>query len=74
MLFVPALVLTAGCASQSQTVSPADLVLTNGRVVTVEESQPEAQAIAITGDRIVAVGSSGDIRPYVGPAHAGRST
>ena len=68
MLFVPALVLTAGCASQSQTVSPADLVLTNGRVVTVEESQPEAQAIAITGDRIVAVGSSGDIRPYVGPA------
>ena len=67
MLFVPALVLTSGCASQSQTVSPADLVLTNGRVVTVEESQPEAQAIAITGDRIVAVGSSGDIRPYVGP-------
>ena len=68
MLFVPALVLTAGCASQSSTVSPVDLVLTNGRVVTVEESQPEAQAIAITGDRIVAVGSSGDIRPYVGPA------
>src|SRR6476619_2974241 len=68
MFFVPALVLTAGCASQSQTVRPADLVLTNGRVVTVEESQPEAQAIAITGDRIVAVGSSGDIRPYVGPA------
>ena len=68
MLFGPALVLTAGCASQGQTVSPADLVLTNGRVVTVEESQPEAQAIAVTGDRIVAVGSSGDIRPYVGPA------
>ena len=68
MLFVPALVLAAGCASQSQTVSPADLVLTNGRVVTVEESQPEAQAIAVTGDRIVAVGSSGDIRQYVGPA------
>ena len=68
MLFVPALVLTAGCASQTQTVSPADLVLTNGRVVTVEESQPEAQAIAVTGDRIVAVGSSGDIRQYVGPA------
>ena len=68
MLFVPALVLTAGCASQTQTVSPADLVLTNGRVVTVEESQPEAQAIAVTGDRIVAVGWSGDIRQYVGPA------
>jgi predicted amidohydrolase YtcJ len=68
ILFVPALLLTAGCASQTQTVSPADLVLTNGRLVTVEESQPEAQAIAVTGDRIVAVGSSGDIRQYVGPA------
>src|SRR6476619_4261697 len=68
MFFVPALVLTAGCASQSQTVRPAELCLTNGRVVTVEESQPEAQAIAITGDRIVAVGSSGDIRVHVGPS------
>jgi predicted amidohydrolase YtcJ len=68
MFLVPALILTAGCAAQTQTVSPADLVLTNGRVVTVEESQPEAQAIAITGDRIVAIGSSGDIRQYVGPA------
>ena len=48
------------------TVPPADLVLTNGRVVTVETSQPEAQAIAVSGDRIVAVGSSGDIARYAG--------
>jgi predicted amidohydrolase YtcJ len=47
---------------------PADLVLTNGRVLTVETDRPEAQAIAITGDRIAALGSSADIRRYVGPA------
>jgi predicted amidohydrolase YtcJ len=52
---------------QSQAVaSPADLVLTNGRVVTVEDSQPEAEAIAIRGDRIVALGSSRDLQKYIG--------
>ena len=50
------------------TIVPADLVLTNGRVVTVDESLPEAQAIAIKGDRIVGLGSSADIRRYVGPS------
>jgi predicted amidohydrolase YtcJ len=49
-------------------VVPADLVLTNGRVLTVETDMPEAQAIAITGGRIAALGSSADIRRYVGPA------
>jgi len=52
---------------QSQAVaSPADLVLTNGRVVTVEDSQPEAEAIAMRGDRIVALGSSHDLQKYIG--------
>jgi predicted amidohydrolase YtcJ len=50
-----------------QEATPADLVLTNGRVVTVDEATPEAQAIAVTGDRITALGSSADIKRYVGP-------
>jgi len=50
-----------------QTASAADLVLTNGRIVTVEEAQPEAEAIAITGDRITALGSAGAMQKYVGP-------
>jgi predicted amidohydrolase YtcJ len=45
----------------------ADLVLTNGRIVTVEDEQPEAQAIAITGDRITALGSTEAMKKYVGP-------
>jgi predicted amidohydrolase YtcJ len=45
---------------------PATLVVTNGRILTLEESIPEAQAIAVRGDRIVAVGSAADIRRYIG--------
>jgi hypothetical protein len=46
---------------------PADLVLTNGKIVTVEDGMPEAQAIAVVGDRIAALGSSADIKRHVGP-------
>ena len=45
---------------------PATLVLTNGKVVTVETSPAEARAIAITGDRITAVGSDDEIKKYIG--------
>jgi len=50
-----------------QAAAPADLVLTNGRVVTVDDGVPEAQAIAVTGDRITALGSVADIKKLVGP-------
>jgi predicted amidohydrolase YtcJ len=45
---------------------PATLVLTNGRVVTMDSARPEAQAIAIAGDRIIAVGTSAEIQRMVG--------
>jgi hypothetical protein len=50
-----------------QTTQPADLVLTNGKVVTVENGAPEAQAIASSGGRIVAVGTNAEVQKYVGP-------
>ena len=37
--------------------SPPDLIFHNGVIVTMEKDQPQAQAIAIRGDSIVAVGS-----------------
>ena len=55
-------------AMQAQTPQFADLVLTNGKVVTVEDAMPEAQAVAVRGGRILALGSSSDIRQYVGTA------
>ena len=45
---------------------PADLVLTNGKVVTVDDKVPEARAVAVRGGRILAVGSEKDIQRYAG--------
>ncbi len=44
----------------------ADLVLLNANVITVEEEQPKAEAVAMSGDRIIAVGSYDDVNPLIG--------
>lgn len=50
------------------TRAPADLVLRNGVVVTVDAALPDAHAIAVRGDTIVAVGTDAEVAPLVGPA------
>jgi len=67
-LCVAGLIALSANAPARQPVTPATLVVTNARIVTVEDAQPEAQAIAIGGDRIVALGTSAEIRRYVGPS------
>lgn len=47
------LALSAACASTAP-----DTVLLNGKIFTANDAQPWAQALAIRGDRIVAVGDS----------------
>jgi len=44
----------------------ADLVLKNGRIVTMDAYDRTAQGVAILGDRIAAVGSDEEMRPFVG--------
>jgi hypothetical protein len=44
-----------------------DLVLVNGTVYTVDDIQPLAEAIAVRGDRVFAVGTNADIERLVGP-------
>lgn len=48
-------------------VEPATLVLRNGKIVTVDDSVPEAAAVAVRGYTIVAVGSDEDVEQYIGP-------
>ena len=45
----------------------ADLILTNARVLTLEPGQPLAEAVAITGDSIIGVGSHREVRAFRGP-------
>jgi predicted amidohydrolase YtcJ len=54
----------AGCAAGYE---EAGLVLVNGRIVTLDDARPEAEALAMRNGRIVAVGSTREIRRYVGP-------
>ena len=51
-------VLAPLCAAHAQT---ADLILTGARVWTGDPEQPRAQAVAVAGDRILAVGSSEEV-------------
>ena len=44
-----------------------DLVLLNGKVITVDERFSLAQALAVRGDRLVAVGSNSDVARLAGP-------
>jgi predicted amidohydrolase YtcJ len=62
-----ALIAIAACNS-TPAVEPATLVLRGDTIVTMDDAAPEAQALAVRGDRIVAVGTTEQIAPYVGPA------
>jgi len=45
----------------------ADLILFNGKIITVNDTFQIAQAVAVRGDRIVAVGSNADVNRLAGP-------
>ncbi len=58
--------LSVFCLALPAPVS-ADLVVLNAKIWTVNRTQPEAEALAVVRDRIVAVGTSAEIRPWIGP-------
>ena len=65
-LLALSLAAVAGC--QTAAVDPADLVLRNGKVVTVDPALPEAQALAVRDGTILAIGSDAEIAAYIGEA------
>jgi len=64
LLAVAIVTLNSGCNPEPEL--PADLVLLDGKVVTVDENVPDGEAIAMKGDTIVAVGSDREIRAFIG--------
>jgi predicted amidohydrolase YtcJ len=56
--------VTSGCGADAD---KADLVLTNGKVVTMDPDVPEAEAIAVRGYAVMAVGSSQEMNRLAGP-------
>jgi len=64
LLALPAASLAAPKTGSGARLEP-DLVVLNGRVLTMDPSQPRAEAFAVKDGRIVAVGSTADIRGLV---------
>jgi predicted amidohydrolase YtcJ len=61
-------VLSLGMGTGAPPQDIADMALVNGKVVTLDPKNPAAEAVAVKGGRILAAGSSAEIRKYVGPA------
>ena len=54
--------------ASAQSRPAADLIIIKAKVWTVDKNRPTAQAVAVLGDRIVAVGSNADVEAWRGPA------
>ena len=64
-LMVAALLATSLALEAQQ--APPDLILSNGKIITVDDTFSIAQAVAVRGNRIVAVGTNADINKLAGP-------
>jgi len=65
---IAALLATASAPAVLRAQAPApDVILSNGKIITVDNRFSIAQAVAVRGDRIVAVGSNQDVTRLAGP-------
>src|SRR5919197_1010271 len=62
LLFLSLLGTSAG-----QSRPAADLIIINANVYTMDSKKPKAEAVAVLGDRIAAVGSNSEIEAWRGP-------
>jgi len=63
---VGACLTVAGTAAMLAQQPPPDLILSNGKIVTVDDRFTIAQAVAVRGDRIVAVGANAEVARLAG--------
>lgn len=65
-LGVAALLSIPSCRSARNDALSADLVLINGKIITVDENDSIAEAVAVKGQRIIAVGTTAGIKRMTG--------
>src|SRR5216683_3701140 len=61
-----AIISTFSLAPAPAKTQPADLVLQNGNIYTVNDRQSKAEAVAVKSERIIFVGSNRDVQKYIG--------
>ena len=66
IIFCLALIaLSLGACTRSYDGPPADLVVKNAKIITIDKDNPWAEAIAVRGEFILAVTSNQEIEPYI---------
>jgi predicted amidohydrolase YtcJ len=65
-LSVPLSFLLLSVAACQPSTPVADLVLRGGKVVTMDSNHPQAEALAVVGDTVAAVGTDDEIATWVG--------
>jgi predicted amidohydrolase YtcJ len=65
IIFLLVLVIGVTASSQEKQTPAAELVLQNGKIITLDKSSPEVEALAVYQGRILAVGTKKEIKPYV---------
>ena len=68
LAIVALLAASGGSLVRQNAAEPADLVVLNAKIVTVDDRFREAQALAVRGGRFVAVGSTDEVRARIGDA------
>jgi len=66
LLLMISVMVSAWAGGVQEKTEPADMVLTNAAVYTVDEQSSWAEAVAVTDGRIVAVGTAEEIEAYIG--------
>ncbi|MCK5148705.1 amidohydrolase [bacterium] len=64
VLILAAFIMITSCSAVYQGPS-ADLVVLNARIITLDSQNPEACALAVIGEKIVAIGSKRQISPAI---------
>ena len=55
------------CLAAAQSKPVADLIVSNAKIWTVDPTHPKAEAVAVLGDRIIAVGANTEVATLRGP-------
>ena len=66
LLACAAVLACAGCGEEDVPIGHADTVYTNGRIYTVDEARPWAEAVAIKDGAFLAVGTVDEVKAFIG--------
>ena len=67
MILSVGLTLSNACLAAQQSLEVASEIYSGGNIVTMDSSRPTAEAVAVIGSRILAVGSLSDVEGHRGP-------